>query len=115
MATHRRPFALTLFFGSFLLVTSCDRKSEIQKALPASVRDVRVSRTPAPGSPEGDSTYTLEATFPSAAACQSFITAYAPRENLVPDAAGYSRDIPGRESWRLDCEDARMKYEHVLY
>lgn len=101
--------------GSVLLAASCDRKSEIHRALPSTARDVRVSRTPAPGSLEGDSTYVLEATFPDPAACQSFISAYAPREKLAPVGSGFSRDVPGHESWHLECSAARMKYEHMLY
>ena len=93
----------------------CDRKPEIVKALPPSVTDVVVSRKDAPGSPEGDATLVVTARFPDAPSCRAFIAGYAPREKLAPTADGWSRDVRGRESRSLRCDDAQMTYEYVLY
>jgi hypothetical protein len=100
---------------SLSVFVGCDRKSEIEKALPPSVTDVVVSRKDAPGSPEGDATLVVTARFPDAPSCRAFIAGYAPREKLAPTADGWSRDVRGRESRSLRCDDAQMTYEYVLY
>lgn len=119
---ERHRFQLRGFAGCALgiawllpFATSCHQKPEIERALPAVARDVKVSRNEAPGSPEGDTTLTVQATFPDAPGCSAFIASYAPREGLSPSGASYVRERPGHESWSLACDGARMKYEHVLY